>query len=152
MDQELRRYIEAYRAESQPVDFALRQVEHWLAEFTQFIEDEYITSWDEVTTSVVKRWQSQLIRAGHDRSAVSHHLAALYHFFEYLVREGKLDGNPMEHTNLPSRPRLIFESLSPEDVARLLSAPDTGAARPRVVGIDVLRRTTGQRSDRSQRG
>ncbi|HEY65106.1 MAG TPA: tyrosine-type recombinase/integrase [Caldilineae bacterium] len=124
MEQERDRYIDYLEEREHPVDFVLRQKKHWLTEFIQFAQDEYIDTWDEVTVPLIKRWQAQLIRMGHDRPSVSHHLATLYELLEFLVQEGVIEDNPMRRTNLPTRPRLIFETLTPEEVAKLLSMPD----------------------------
>ncbi len=125
MEQERNRFIAQLKTNENPTPFFLRQLEHWLTEFIQFAQSGQISSWSEVTPSLIKRWQTYLIRAGYDRSSVSHQLAALHQFLEFLVKEGILDENPMRYTNLPTRPRLIFESLTPEEAAQLLAAPET---------------------------
>ncbi|NOZ26994.1 MAG: tyrosine-type recombinase/integrase [Chloroflexi bacterium] len=125
MEQERDRFIEHLKVQNQPADFVLRQAEHWLEEFIQFARSEYVTTWDDVSAPLIKRWQAQLIRMGHDRPSISHHMATLHQLLEYLVREGRLEENPMRRTNLPTQPRLIFETLAPEEVAQLLATPDT---------------------------
>lgn len=56
-------------------------------------------------------------------------LAALRHFYRYLVREGVIEADPSIDLKAPRMPRTLPHTLSEGDVQALLEAPDTNTAR-----------------------
>ena len=61
--------------------------------------------------------------------SVARHISALRRFFRFIVREGKLKVNPARLLESPKLPRKLPETLSPQEVERLLLAPDPGSAK-----------------------
>ncbi|MGH8127473.1 MAG: site-specific tyrosine recombinase XerD [Gammaproteobacteria bacterium] len=56
-------------------------------------------------------------------------LAAMRHFYRYLVREGIIGTDPSADLKAPRMPRTLPHTLSESDVLALLQAPDTHTAR-----------------------
>lgn len=67
--------------------------------------------------------------AGGSARTSARRLAALRHFYRYLVREGVIDADPSTDLKAPRMPRTLPHTLSENDVSVLLHAPDTGTAR-----------------------
>ncbi|MDQ3259616.1 MAG: site-specific tyrosine recombinase XerD [Pseudomonadota bacterium] len=66
----------------------------------------------------------------HDRakaSTTARLLSSLKRFYQYGVREGKIDGDPTLHIAAPKLPRSLPKSLSEADVESLLMAPEVDA-------------------------
>lgn len=67
--------------------------------------------------------------AGASARTSARRLAAIRHFFRYLVRQGLIQRNPALELKAPRMPRALPHSLSERDVESLLAAPDTDTAR-----------------------
>ena len=52
-------------------------------------------------------------------------LSSLKRFYQYQLREGRLQGDPTLEVDSPKLPRALPRSLTEEDVDALLGAPDT---------------------------
>ncbi|MCO4762340.1 MAG: site-specific tyrosine recombinase XerD [Myxococcales bacterium] len=71
----------------------------------------------------------ELRQAGlHDRS-VARHMSTLRTFSRFLVEEGHLEDSPAALLDMPQQPRSLPEVLNPDEIARLLDAPDIDTAR-----------------------
>lgn len=78
---------------------------------------------------LLNEYLAELRQAGlHDRS-VARHMSTLRSFGRYLVEEGLLEESPAALLDMPATPRPLPEVLTPEEVDRLLSAPDLETAR-----------------------
>ncbi len=63
--------------------------------------------------------------AGRSARTSTRHLAAIHHFYRYLVRESLIDVDPSVELKAPRMPRTLPYTLSEGDVQALLEAPDT---------------------------
>jgi integrase/recombinase XerD len=79
----------------------------------------------EVTREHVTRYLLDAREQGLSRSTVSRRLVSLKVFFRYLHREGLLAQNVAEAIETPHRSLSLPDTLSPKDMERLLSRPDT---------------------------
>ena len=68
---------------------------------------------------------SQAASGGSARTS-ARRLAAIRHFYRYLVREGLVGDDPAVELKAPRMPRTLPHSLSERDVQALLEAPDAG--------------------------
>src|SRR3569623_360202 len=128
------------------------------------LPDEHI---DRLT---IRQWMAEL-HADHKKASNTRKLASLRTFFQFLVREGKLENNPAKQVATPKIERKLPNHLSMEDAVRFIETPDvetdlgrrdraileflyaTGIRVGELVGIDVpdvdfrsrLVRVTGKR-------
>jgi integrase/recombinase XerD len=71
------------------------------------------------------------VRIGHDHAkprTTARLLSSLKRFFQYELREGKIDADPTLQIAAPKIPRSLPKSLSEADVEALLAAPDVDTA------------------------
>lgn len=66
------------------------------------------------------------IRLGKSPRSISRYLSAYRQFFRWLVREGKIDSDPVALIESPKTGRGLPKALTEEQVESLLKAPDTG--------------------------
>jgi integrase/recombinase XerD len=71
----------------------------------------------------------RLEQEGLDARSRARHLVTLRAFYKFLVREGDLAGDPSARLDLPKTGLRLPVILSPEEVERLLSAPDSTTPR-----------------------
>ena len=64
---------------------------------------------------------------GHSASTAARRLVALRTFYRFLILERKVEGDPTENVDAPRTLKRLPEYLTPEEVERLLEAPDAGS-------------------------
>ena len=71
----------------------------------------------------IREWMASL-HSDHKKTSVARKLASLRTFFQFLVREGKLDSNPAKLVATPKIERKLPNHLSMEDAVRFIETPD----------------------------
>lgn len=95
-----------------------------LIQAARFLEQRKIRSWPEVNGADVAAWIQSLSETDYTTSSLARKLSALRMFARFLVKEGI---RPDDFTELVSGPKLVRslpDSLSYEEVERLLEAPE----------------------------
>ncbi len=83
-------------------------------------EDLPVADIDRLT---IREWMASL-HADHKKTSVARKLASLRTFFQFLVREGKLESNPAKMVATPKIERKLPNHLSIEDAVRFIETPD----------------------------
>ena len=71
----------------------------------------------------IREWMASL-HEGHKKTSVARKLASLRTFFQFLIREGKLEANPAKMVATPRIERKLPNHLSIEDAVRFIETPD----------------------------
>ncbi len=95
-----------------------------LRQFSQFLEQEGLSSWAGVTPPVARRYLAALGRR-YARRTMARKLSAVRSFFRFLYREAKVSRNPLVLISSPKQHRRLPKFLTPEEVGAVLRAPDT---------------------------
>lgn len=69
-------------------------------------------------------WMARGLAEGRASSTAARRLSCLRRFYRYLLREGVIGEDPTLRIDSPRQPRKLPDSLSEDDVERLLSEPD----------------------------
>ena len=77
----------------------------------------------EIDRLTIREWMASL-HVGHKKTSVARKLASLRTFFQFLVREGKLESNPAKQVATPKIERKLPNHLSIEDAVRFIETPD----------------------------
>ena len=77
----------------------------------------------EVDRLTIREWMASL-HGDHKKTSVARKLASLRTFFQFLIREGKLDSNPAKMVATPQIERQLPNPLSIEDAVRFIETPD----------------------------
>ncbi len=100
-----------------------------LAHFTRFSEERGRPSARDVDLGHVSAYLADLSKGGLGARSMSRKLSAVRGFMRFLVREGELESDP---TTLAARPRTgrrLPRPLGPEEILRLIEAPDPNTLR-----------------------
>jgi len=79
---------------------------------------------DEVEPLVLRRWLGSLAERGYARASLGRKTAAVRGFFALLARRGLVSADPALSLGSPRAERRLPRVLKPEQVVRLLGAPD----------------------------
>ncbi len=102
-----------------------------IAMFRQFVDEEKGTAQapEDIDEGVILDWLAARSEAGLSPRSQSRGLIALRGFFSFLVAEGELKNDPCRRIELPKLGRPLPESLTLDEVERLLAAPDESTLR-----------------------
>lgn len=78
---------------------------------------------DQIDRLTIREWMAGL-HGDHKKTSIARKLASLRTFFQFLVREGKLESNPAKLVATPKIERKLPNHLSMEDAVRFIETPD----------------------------
>jgi len=102
---------------------------HDLNNFAEHLERNLHKKIFDVELEDATAYLAHLRRSGLSERSVARFLAALRTFYRYLIVEGRIDKNPLSLVESPRRKASLPKVMSPEEVDRLLAAPDIETPR-----------------------
>jgi len=78
---------------------------------------------EDIDRLTIREWMAGL-HADHKKTSVARKLASLRTFFQFLIREGKLESNPAKMVATPKIERKLPNHLSVEHAVRFIETPD----------------------------
>jgi integrase/recombinase XerD len=94
----------------------------------------HVETWDQLTDDDLTSYLHYLRSRKYASSTVARKMAAIKSFFNFLIAEGQLRGDPGARMTAPRVDKYTPRSITPDEVARLLQQPakdgDTAARRP----------------------
>lgn len=80
---------------------------------------------EQIDRLTIREWMATLDAAGSKKTTRARKLASLRTFFQFLIREGRLEANPAKLVATPRIEQKLPTHLSIEDAVRLIEMPDT---------------------------
>src|SRR5438132_8460801 len=130
LQQDLNQFLQHLKYERNLSPHTLRNYESDLDQFKLHlfkIEKRSDISVSEIDRLTIREWMASL-HADHKKASVARKLASLRTFFQFLVREGKLESNPAKMVATPRIERKLPNHLSMEDAVRFIETPDISTA------------------------
>ena len=97
-----------------------------LAEFSAFLHRRGKSS-SAVDRDDIRAFLKQLYDRNLSARSVARHLVSLRNLFRFLVREGRLEGDPTAEIEAPKLDQSLPKYLTPEEVDQLLALPDVSS-------------------------
>lgn len=106
-----------------------------LARLLDFCRRRGIGEWHDLDAAHIRLYAAELHKAGLAGRSVQRRLSAVRSFYQYLLREGRVEANPATGVGAPKSPRRLPKTLNPDETARLLEIDptDRGAVRDRAL-------------------
>jgi tyrosine recombinase XerC len=117
-------YLRSLRAERNLSPYTLRNYATDLHAFIDFVEDEGGDPL-QVDRHTLRRYLARLMEAGVASGSITRKVSTIRTFYRHLELAGHLEASPFQGVRGPRRPRRLPSFLSNEDVAALVSAPET---------------------------
>ena len=124
MQEVFNKYVNYLEAEKNASRYTVRNYTTDLLGFFNFLKVKEINSLTEVDKHVLRDYLSHLMEKGIVKASIARKLSAIRSFYRYLVREKIVTTNPVANTSSPKLDRRLPSFLTPEEVVRLLNAPD----------------------------
>lgn len=96
-----------------------------LNQFYEFLSKEHpdIHSWNNVTEDTVAGYVEAMKKDSYASSSVARKVAAIKSFFHFLFARAKIPNDPTSDLNSPKVKKRLPQTLTAEDIERLLEAP-----------------------------
>ena len=124
MQEVFNKYVNYLEAERNASPYTVRNYTTDLLGFFNFLKTKGISSLKEVDRHVLRDYLSHLMEEGIVKASIARKLSAIRSFYRYLMREKIVTTNPVANTSSPKLDRRLPSFLTPEEVVRLLEAPD----------------------------
>ncbi|MCB1024799.1 MAG: tyrosine recombinase XerC [Acidobacteria bacterium] len=130
LEEHLKQFLQHLRYERNVSRHTLRNYKSDLEQFHIYLappkasgvrEDISISEIDHIT---IREWMSELHDNDKKKTSIARKLASLRTFFQFLVREGKLESNPAKLVATPRIERKLPTHLTIEDAIRFIETPD----------------------------
>lgn len=95
-----------------------------LAKFSEFVINHGVHDWPDVDAPVIRAFVRSLRSTGLSGRSIARHVVTVRQLFRFLEVEGVVKNNPLPEIWLSPGPRKLPQTLSAEDIAKLLSQPD----------------------------
>ncbi|MBC7961126.1 MAG: site-specific tyrosine recombinase XerD [Vallitaleaceae bacterium] len=94
-----------------------------LIRLTQELEEQGITDYKKVTSTLLNAFVMKLEKEGRASSTISRSIASIHSFFQFLFKSGMIDKDPSEVINAPKIDKKAPKTLTLEEVDLLLNQP-----------------------------
>ena len=102
-----------------------KSYERDLLQYLHYLEDEQITSWQDVDLYVVINYLEKMHDEKKAPATVTRMITSLRRFHQFLRQERLTDHDPMQHIDTPKKVQKLPSTLSLTEVERLIETPDT---------------------------
>lgn len=98
-----------------------------LRQLSEYLIDKGLSAWSEADTLRLRGYLSALRAKGLSARSIARHAVTMRRLYRFLEVEGVIDKSPMPELLKSSPVRKLPQTLSAEDVRKLLSQPDSSA-------------------------
>lgn len=95
-----------------------------LMKYLSYLQERGITDWDQVDRFVIMDFLQELRQENKAASSVVRMMSALRQFHLFLRQENLTKENPMQHIDSPKKQEHLPDTLSMEEVEKLIETPD----------------------------
>ncbi|MDR1595212.1 MAG: tyrosine-type recombinase/integrase [Prevotellaceae bacterium] len=114
-------FIRYMQTEKRSSEHTLRAYENDVSDFFECVfDDKTVIDVSEVTTLIVRRWVSELMKSGLTPRSVNRKTAALNSFFKYLMRKKIVTTNPVGGITKPKGSKKLPAFITEEKIADVM--------------------------------
>ena len=125
MEEQLSAFLEYLQQEFNYSHNTTAAYKNDLSQFVRFLDNgqEQIDQWADVTSEIVNDYVESMKQQSYASSSVARKVAAVKSFFNYLSNQNLVTENPTTKIDSPKVKKRLPQTLSAEDVDKLLLAP-----------------------------
>lgn len=91
----------------------------------QYFNSQHLTDWQQVDRYAVLNLLAHLTNLGQSRTTIGRQVSSLRQFYQYMLRQHRVNDDPMALVTLPKGHRHLPTVLTQEEVQAMLKVPDT---------------------------
>lgn len=96
-----------------------------LTSYLLFLEKANVTSWDDISRYFILDFLEQMKQDNKSSATIIRMISSLRRFHQFLRQERYAEADPMQHIDTPKKQQHLPQTLSVEEVERIIEAPDT---------------------------
>ncbi len=124
MDELLEGYVRYLVAEKNLSPYTIRNYRADLVHFAAYLAEEEGEGVLAADRHAFRRYLARLREAGITTASIARKVSTIRGFYRFLVREGKLEANPLAGVSAPKRERRLPTILAKEHLTALIEAAD----------------------------
>ncbi len=125
MEKTIREFIYYLNVERGLSENTLNSYSRDLKNFLDFIQDQNVSKWNDVKRTHIMKYLIHMRNSGKAASTITRNIASVRSFFQFLIQEGMISENPSTDLETPKQEKKLPEILTPDEVDKLLSKPNT---------------------------
>lgn len=91
----------------------------------EYFLSQHLNEWKDVDRYAVLNLLAHLTNLGQSRTTIGRQVSSLRQFFQYMLRQHRVDDDPMALVTLPKGQRHLPTVLTQDEVQKMLAVPDT---------------------------
>ncbi|MDR9437846.1 MAG: site-specific integrase, partial [Thiohalophilus sp.] len=123
-------YLARLQTERQLSPHTLNNYRRDLKQLSAFCLEQDLTEWTQLDSQHIRHYVAQRHRRGLAAKSLQRELSALRGFFDFLIREGQLPGNPARDVQAPRVKRKLPRTLDVDKTAALLDETEADTHDP----------------------
>ena len=123
-------YLASLRNERQLSPHTLKNYRRDLRQLEQFCDSQGIEAWARLDSQHIRQYVARRHRQGLGARSLQRELSAMRGFFDYLIRDNQLPGNPARDVQAPKVRRKLPQTLDVDRTSALLDEPNPDLADP----------------------
>ena len=119
MEAELNRFVIYMTAERNFSPLTIELYKREINEFGGFLRGQGLTAWAQADRPVARKYLSWLASQGIAKGSMARRVAEVRSFYQFMLRDGILDVNPLAALHAPKVEKLLPEFLTVEETVAL---------------------------------
>ena len=138
MNAHIQEFLDYLTAERGSSDNTVSAYRNDLTQFDEFMVGRNKSEWADVTRDDLIEYILWLKEREYASATVARKVAAMKSFFGFLLRTGKIEDNPAEELDSPKVKKQLPQTLTPEEVDKLLALPAKAGNTPKALRDTAL--------------
>lgn len=138
MNAHIQEFLDYLTAERGSSDNTVSAYRNDLTQFAEFMAGRNKTDWADVTRDDLIEYILWLKEREYASATVARKVAAMKSFFGFLLRTGQIEDNPSEELDSPKVKKQLPQTLTPEEVDKLLALPAQAGDTPKALRDTAL--------------
>ncbi|WP_445488273.1 tyrosine recombinase XerC [Niallia sp. 03133] len=121
----LQQFIEYLQIEKNCSPYTIEFYQHDINQFFLFMSNQLISELDDVDSSVVRIYLTDLFNSQLARKSIARKISSLRSFYRFLVREKLVEANPFSTISIPKLEKRLPDFFYEEEMQQLFSSCDS---------------------------
>lgn len=124
MEKQINNFLNYLEVEKNYSEYTILNYERDVNDFVNFLKKETVNTFKEVDYKLLRFYLNEMFNKKYSSKTISRNLSSLRTFFKYLLKEGKINSNPMILISNPKEEKKLPTYLNYKELDDILEVPD----------------------------
>ena len=124
MHQDVRDFSQYLLVERGLSNNTIQSYQNDLKKAAEYFSSQHLDGWQQVDRYAILNLLAHLTNLGQSRTTIGRQVSSLRQFYQYILRQHRVDDDPMALITVPKRQRHLPTVLTQEEVQAMLKVPD----------------------------